>query len=205
MKITGKIIVFASACLFAWNLTAWAAMPFSDDFESYTNQTPLINGLNGWYASDVTCIAQTNISYTNYGGNKSAQIPIDVTLSNRFTGNAFTSVWVRFYSRAVFFDGQTNVDTGIAQPVVGTNLSAMFFINTAGYFVVHNGPFDPDPTNSTKWVTLTNTPVTAGSWTRVDVLLDYPTTNWTIYVGGSIMTNNIGFIDTSIKIGRAHV
>jgi len=207
--MTGKIITVASVCLVTWSLTAWAAnVPFVDDFESYTNQAPLINGLNGWYASDVTCIAQTNVSYTNYGGTKSAQIPIDITLSNRLTGVGVTSIWMRFYSRPVFFDGSTNgsdfaVTNGI-QPVVDTNLSAMFFINTSGYFVVHNGPVDPadNPTNSTKWVTVTTNAdgtdaaqIVTGAWTRVEVLLDYPNTNWALYANGTKLTNNLAFIN----------
>jgi len=197
-----------SVCLSVFTLTAWTAtVPFVDDFESYTNQTPLSTGLNGWYATATNCIVQSDFSYTNYGGSKAAQIPIDVTLSNRLTGVAVTSIWMRFYSRAVLFNGSTNgsdfAATNGARPVVDTNLSAMFYINTAGYFVVHNGAPDPDPTNSTLWITVSNkadggafTPIVAGAWTRVEVLLDYTNTTWELYANGDKLTNNLAFINT---------
>jgi|GEM_PF-1683245 len=209
MKLTLRRVGAVLIGLLALSLSAESAtVPFTDDFESYTNQTPLSGGLNGWYATATNCIVQTNVSYTNYGGSKAAQIPIDVTLSNRLTGVAATSIWMRFYSRAVFFNGSTNgsdfAATNGARPVVDTNLSAMFYINTAGYFVVHNGPPDPDPTNSAKWVQILKnadgsdaTKIVDGAWTRVEVLLDYPNTNWSLYANGAKLTNNLAFINSA--------
>ena len=197
MKIIEKILIVLSLSLFFGVCAGWAGpatLPYADDFETYTNQTPLINGLNGWYASSAAAIVQTNVVYTNRGGTKAAMIPVDVTLSNRFTGVPATSVWVRLYMRPVWYNGQTN-------PVVETNCASMFYVSN-GYFVVHNGPANPDPTNSQSWITLTTnaagaaaTQLVDGAWTRVEVFLDYPHTNWTLFVNSDKMMTNIAFID----------
>lgn len=197
MRIIQKGLAIASGCLIFAVCKAWAGpatLPYADDFETYTNQTPLINGLNGWYASSSDAIVQTNIVYTNNGGTKAAMIPIDVTLSNRFTGVPATSVWVRLYIRPVWYNGPTN-------PVVETNCATMFYVSN-GFFVVHNGPAtNPSPTNSQSWITITTnaagaaaTQLVDGAWTRVEVYLNYPRTNWTLYVNGDRLMTNIGFI-----------
>ncbi|MBU4428748.1 MAG: hypothetical protein KKE37_05270, partial [Verrucomicrobia bacterium] len=51
-------IVWASAVLPGWTGTT-NSVPFSDDFESYTNSTPLVDGTNGWYGSDAIIVVQT--------------------------------------------------------------------------------------------------------------------------------------------------
>jgi len=197
MKTTEKIITMVCLCLIAYASPAGeSVIPWDDDFDNYTNNTPLINGTNGWYASSGSCIVQTNVSYSI----RAAMIPVDCTLSNRFQQNANTNVWIQMYIRPCLYDGQTN-------PVVdNTNVAAMFYINTDGYFVVHNGPAtNPGPTNSQSWVTLTTNAagdaaakVIAGTWTNIDVFLDYLNTNWTLYAGGITLMTNIEFIKTSI-------
>ena len=179
----------------SWPDPTTNSIPWSDDFESYNNGRPLINGVTGWYASAASCIVQTNVKYA---GSKAAMIPQGGVLSNRFAGIASTGIWTRFYARAVLYDGQTN-------PYVATNMSALFYINSNGYAVAHNGPASPTPASSTNWVALyTNAagaaaaPVAAGDWTCIEVFLDYPHTNWSLYVNGDQLMTNFGFINAGI-------
>ncbi|MBU0715400.1 MAG: hypothetical protein KJ964_08600 [Verrucomicrobia bacterium] len=170
-------------------------IPFADDFEVYTNGTPLINGTNGWYGSSSSIIVQTNTVYT---GTNAAMIPCDSTLSNRFVPASPTNVWIQMDTQPSLYDVTNN-------PVVATNMAAMFYINTDGYFVVHNGIATNaagsfDPSNSVNWVIVTNAsvPTNAPTWVRISIYEKFSTTNWDLYANGVLVTNNIGFINTNL-------
>jgi hypothetical protein len=203
MKTTGKIIAMACMCLIAYASRAGqSAIPWNDDFEDYTNKTPLIGGLNGWYASSAACIVQTNVRFS---GDNAALIPVDCFLSNRFAPNGQTDIWCRLEVRPARYSGQTNRVTGMAQPLVDTNCAAMIFVDSNGYFVVHNGTNYPNATNSIKWVTLvTNAagekvePLPVNTWAQMMVHMNYSATNWALYVNSVLLTNNIGFVKPAI-------
>ncbi|MCG2660704.1 MAG: MBG domain-containing protein, partial [Kiritimatiellae bacterium] len=166
---------------------------FYDNFETYTNGTPLIYGTNGWYGSSSNIIVQINTVRT---GTNAAMIPVDCTLSNRFETNApSTNIWLQMDLRAVFYDG-TN------PPIVDTNMAAMFYINSNGYFMVHNGPAtNPSPTNSLSWVVATNNvqiSTNGTNWVRINIYEDFSQINWDLYSDGVLVTNTIGFINTNL-------
>ncbi|MBU0715826.1 MAG: hypothetical protein KJ964_10770 [Verrucomicrobia bacterium] len=166
-------------------------IPYSDNFEIYTNGTPLIEGTNGWYGDSSAIVVQTN---TVRSGTNAAMIPVDCTLSNRFESIAPTNVWIQMDLRPSLYD-RTNY------PMVDTNVATMFYINTNGNFVVHNGPAtNPSPTNSQNWVVVpsfaiaTNVP----TWVRINIFEDFSKTNWDLYADGILVTNNIRFINTNL-------
>ena len=173
-------------------------IPYSDNFENYTNGTPLIDGTNGWYGDSYSIngtnwvsIVQTNIVRT---GSNAAMISYDCTLSNRFQSSAPTNVWVQMDLRPDLFDGTNN-------PAVDTNKAVMFFINSNGNFVVHNGPASPDPTNSVNWVVATNNVrinTNRTTWVRINIYENFAKTNWDLYADGVLVTNNIGFVNTNL-------
>jgi|GEM_PF-1757300 len=172
------------------------SLPFADDFERYTNGTPLNTGTNGWYASSTSVIVQVN---TIYSGTNAAMIPVDCTLSNRFQSIATTNVWIQM-------DVQPKLYSGTNNPVVDTNQVAMFYVNSNGNFVVHNGIASnssalPDPTNSVNWMIVTNAacsiPTNGTTWVRLNIYENYALTNWDLYVNGILVTNAIGFINTT--------
>lgn len=173
--------------------------PHSDTFENYTNGTPLVEGTNGWHGSSSDIIV-TNIVCTNYGVVKTnaAMIPVDSTLSNRWESSNSIGIWMQIDANLAFYNDAT-------PPPVDTNVSAMFYINSNGYFVVHNGAFDPTPTNSINWVTLqTNvagqpiTQLTANTSARINLRHNYEHKNWALYADTVLLTNNIGFINTTL-------
>ncbi|NLB60368.1 MAG: hypothetical protein GX806_04785, partial [Lentisphaerae bacterium] len=162
-----------------------STVPFSDDFEDYAVGTPLVNGLNGWYGSEPEVKVQDQIAYSG----QAAQVPLDCSLSNRFTGAAHSSLWMRIHTRPVLHDNQ---------PEIETNAAISFYINQEGYFVIHDGP----PTN---WVELTHnitgepmTPLTGAEWVQIDIYQDFTTKTWDLYVNYNLITNQIGFINPSI-------
>ncbi|MFH1476543.1 MAG: choice-of-anchor Q domain-containing protein [Verrucomicrobiota bacterium] len=166
-------------------------IPYSDNFENYANGTPLIDGTNGWYGDSSAIIVQTN---TVRAGTNAAMIPEECTLSNRFESTVPTNVWIQMDLRPCLYD-LTN------HPMVDTNVAVMFYINTSGNFVVHNGPAtNPSPTNSQSWVMVpsfaiaTNVP----TWVRINIYEDFANTNWSLYADGVLVTNNIGFININL-------
>jgi hypothetical protein len=167
------------------------SVPWSDDFEGYTNTAPLINGTNGWYGSSANIVVQTNIFAA---GTKAAMIPADCVLSNPFVSAGSTSVWVQLDLRPSLYNGTNS-------PVVDTNVAAMFYINSNGNFVVHNGPAtNASPTNSLSWLTLTNGGVgTSGTnWVTIGVFEDFARQKWDLYANGVLVTNDIGFINPAL-------
>jgi|GEM_PF-2916618 len=163
-------------------------IPWNDDFEQYTNGTPLIDGTNGWYGDSGSNIVQTNTVCT---GTKAAMIPETCTLSNRFQNMAISSnIWVQMDLQPILFDGTNN-------PVADTNLAALFYVNSNGNFVVHNGP-TADPSNSTSWVALTNVTVAETNWTKIQMRFNFAAKNWSLYVNSSLVTNSIGFVNTNL-------
>ena len=73
------------------------SLPFADDFESYDDQTPLIDGVKGWYGSSGSIMVQTNTICT---GMKAAVIPAGGTLTNRFADIPRTNIWLQMDLRS---------------------------------------------------------------------------------------------------------
>jgi len=164
-------------------------LPFVDTFETYTNLTPLISGTNGWYGDASSIIVQTNKVRT---GTNAAMVPIDCTLSNRFQNMAKTNIWLQMDMWPSLYDG-TNT------PAVKTGEAVMFYVNSNGNFVVHDGP-TADPSNSTSWVVTTNGGVgTNGTnWVQIGIYEDFTKTNWDLYANGILVTNGIRFINSNL-------
>ncbi len=163
------------------------SLPFTDDFESYANGTPLIDGINGWYASSPKAVVQSDIVKT--GGTKAVIIPNNVTLSSRFENLGTTNVWIQLDLRPVRY-GETDT------PEVDPEATSMFYVNRDGYFIVHDG-------SSASFVTITNTAAGASAiripdnkWVRVHVYQDYSKKTWTLFTDRALMKENIGFINT---------
>lgn len=173
----------------------FSVIPFSDDFEAYTNLTPLVNGTNGWYGSSNDIVVQTNTVST---GTNAAMIPEDDALTNLFVNTAeITNVWVQTDLRPVFY-APTN------PPVVDANKAVLFYIKSNGNFVVHNGPASPSVTNSTNWVESAQGGVgTNGTnWVSVQIRLNYANHSWGLYNVTTnshvLVANNIRFSNTNL-------
>jgi len=148
-------------------------VPWNDNFENYTNSTPLIEGTNGWYSTfsgtnNDCAIIQTSVKYS---GAQAAMIPVDITLSNRFSNTTMRIVGLDMYIQPQLYNG-TNF------PSVTTNVAAQFYVNSNGYFVVCNG---------TNWQTITTLssggsalPITNSYFTKVQVNLRYKNHTWNL-------------------------
>ena len=167
-----------------------SALPFDDNFETYTDGTPLNTGSNGWYGSSSSIIVLSAAAMAPAGSTNIVMIPTDCALSNRFAGLPSANVWIQM-------DVCPSLYNGVNFPIVDTNQAVMFYINSNGNFVVHNGPASPNAANSTNWVTLAN--VNAGTsetnWVTIGIYENYNAGTWDLYANNTLATNNIGFIN----------
>jgi len=182
---------FSSAALFFLGITVLAmsaettnVVPFSEDFESYTNGTPLIDGINGWYASSNSVIVQQNVVYS---GTKSAMIPPDTSLSNRFVNTPNSNILVTMYLQPSLKDLRRVADSFLA-----TNSTAIFYISTNGHCVVYNG------TNG--WTEIaTNAAGSAAAqiesnvWSRFDLRIDHGNRVWALAANNEVLSTNLAF------------
>jgi hypothetical protein len=156
-------------------------IPYKETFESYAAGTSLTNGRGGWYASSSNVIVQTNVYFE---GSNAASIPIDCFLSNRFISTGITSVWIKMQIKPVLYDG-TN------PPVIDTNATAMFYINSNGYFVVcTNGGW----VELSKTLTGADAQKVTSNWTKVEIRMKHLSHSWDIICNSVLITNNIPFV-----------
>ncbi|MDD5483463.1 MAG: hypothetical protein PHP98_07415, partial [Kiritimatiellae bacterium] len=172
------------------------ALLYSDDFESYTNGTPLID-TNYWFSSSYEdgsgvffATVVSNADLAPAGSTNLAAIPIEVTLSNRYATN-LPNTWLHTRTKIVTYDGATNVIN------YDTNAAAAFYFDSNGYCVVRDG------TNG--WVTVTQTldgqpaePVDTNSFITIDLFLDYTNKVWRLNLNSVSITNNIRFINPAL-------
>ncbi|MFH1476542.1 MAG: VCBS repeat-containing protein [Verrucomicrobiota bacterium] len=192
-KSSWMLVITMTAAVFAVNGGAFAGttntLPYSDNFENYANGTPLINGTNGWYGDSSAIVVQNHTVRT---GTNAAVIPNGCVLSNRFQSSSSTNVWIQMDLRPGLLDVTNSM-------WVDTNQAGLFFVNSNGNFVVHHGSVT-NPYDSTNWVVLTNVGIgTSGTnWVRINIYEKYTQTNWDLYADGVLVTNNIGFVNTSL-------
>lgn len=164
---------------------------YTDTFENYALGTPLINGINYWYASDTNVIVQaTNVAP---GNTQAAMIPYDMTLSNRFLIPSPSNVWLHLEAKPAR-QYSTNY------PVMTTNDTVLFYVDSNGYFVAYDGI-------SSNWVTITQTvdgatilPLGINTWvTNLNVFVDYSNKTWQISRDANQLTRNFGFANTNIS------
>lgn len=163
-------------------------VPFSDDFESYSNNTPLIDGTNGWYASSSAVIVQNN---TVYSGTKAARIPPANSLSNLFTQVFDSNIWVSMRARPSLDD-----ISGMADDQIASNDTAIFYVSTSGYCVVYNGA-NGWTELATKLGGAAAPQITNNAWARLDLRLDHSNRCWALFANYQLLSTNIAFANTN--------
>jgi len=173
------LIAFLTACpavCFGADAPSSNTVPWNDDFDSqYTNLTPLVYGTNGWYSTfsgtnSECAIVQEDVKYSDP---QAAMVPIDVTLSNRFSNTTMRAVGMEMDIQPQLYDG-----TNPLFPAVATDVAAQFYVDSNGYFVVCNG---------TNWRTITTMadgrdalPITNSYFTKVQINLRYKNHTWNL-------------------------
>ncbi|NLE61494.1 MAG: hypothetical protein GX616_24345, partial [Planctomycetes bacterium] len=184
-KLILAMLVGVGLGTFAVNAGDNGSLPWDDDFEGYTNNEPLVDGTNGWYASSADVVVQDGVGKSS---TKGAVIPVDCTLSNRFSGLGSDNVWLQMDVKPSIYDGAN-------PPAVDPNVALMFYVNSNGQFMVHDGT----PTN---WVdTQKPSPgisTSAPPWVTLRIFQNFSTKKWDLYADGTEVMTNIGFINTSI-------
>ena len=159
-----------------------STVPWSDDFEDYTNNQPL-HLTNGWLATTNAVKAQNVVKRDNFA----AYVPSEAAVSNTFSGSK-TKVWLDFYAQRSFRD---------QAPAVASNETAVFYFNESSNAVVRNG---------TTWVTNTTDAVGGaagkygtGTWVRITVCLNYTTHKWAFFVEDELLGQGLSFVDQTVN------
>lgn len=148
------------------------SLPF---YETYEARTPGdLNGQYGWSAVDG--IVQTA---TTYAGSQAGGITSDTGRAYHVFADAQTDVWTELYIQPVFDGG------AVTSAPAGSSFA--FFVNASGDVVVFNG-------TSTQTVSAA---IQENTWVNFIVHSDYATTNWDLYVGGSLLIGDLDFYDSS--------
>jgi hypothetical protein len=196
MKKTARYWLVAAAGLVLAGSASAGLM--QDDFETYPNLTPLINGTNQWYASDSTVLVKTNKFNS---GTKAASVPGYAVLTNRAALGYGGKVWSDFYTIPRRYSQPGDPMSG---PLADPSATAQIFLTSNGlwaaiYRVGVGGnlvtnvfaasglvPVVPDDTNT---------------WQHVSVLHDYGRTNWAFFVNDGVsLATNLTFINTSVTL-----
>ncbi|MDD5678548.1 MAG: YDG domain-containing protein [Kiritimatiellae bacterium] len=127
------------------------------------------------------------------GSDAGIVIPMDCTLSNRFTDIPAGNVWIQMDMHPSPYDGAY-------PPLVDESVAVMFYVNSHGNFVVHNGPASPNTSRSTNWVTLRNfnTWMNDAQWVKIGIYEDFLAKRWHLYANNTLIRSNIKFINPGL-------
>ncbi len=154
---------------------AGGAVPYTESFESYTNNHPIVSE-SGWSAGEAgSALVSTNAAVvnalTNYPtGGKS--FPLNTTHAKvlEITGDVTNEI-TSTAGNVIFVDFLALPSHRSTVPAATTNQQLGLYFDTNGQAVVWQRDTS-GPTN--EWLTLTNSPtVSSSEWHRVTIGLDY--------------------------------
>lgn len=155
-------------------------LPFSEDFESYAENTVVTNlGFSGWAASDGSVVVKSGVG-TN--GSKAVFLPDGTVLSNSINSASATKVWTDCYIQPV---------PGIEPSAIPTNSSSFFaYVNTSGFLVV--------AVKGGGWYVCSNkidntpaTPLQNDSLARLTVCQDLVHGTFAVFVAGDLVAHGL--------------
>ncbi|NLB54822.1 MAG: hypothetical protein GX811_03490 [Lentisphaerae bacterium] len=165
-------------------------VPFEDDFESYVADTKLVNGLNGWTASDTNCFVVDTKNSPFEAGTKSAYIGDDVSLANAFDGESFSEIWMQMDVLPTLYDGSD-------YPEIDLNAASSFYINSNGFFVVRDGETwrEMDITDAGQESEV----FSESNWVRIHWRQDYATKKWDLFANYKQIAYQADFVNPDLE------
>ena len=159
-----------------------------DNFEAYSGA---ING-NGWGGS-ASVTAQTAVVHW---GAKAAELPVSSVLSNSVNAGAgATNVWSDFWTVPRFYVS----DTG-GGPAADTNATAQFYIASNGLWTVisrEGGVIVTQAISTNVYGASIGARSEVTNFIHVSVYHNYSSKKWSLFVEGTPIATNLGFINSS--------
>lgn len=159
----------------------YAALPFTENFETNTVSVGDLNGQNGWTASPTNiALVQTGKVYAGSQALETWTTNAEISVRQYFTAPDASVIWGDFYAQV------------IARPAWTTDpdSTVAFHFSTNRQLVV----FDGDAGAGGEWVTITNHAALASeTWVRLTVKIDYGTAKWILCLDGLKVAGNLGF------------
>lgn len=166
-----------------WGTTATMPLPFSDNFDTYANNTPVTNlGFRGWYASGGTGnVVKVQDTVSNSKSN-SVVLPGGTVLSNSISASSVTNVWSDFHIRPTL---------GAAPWLPATNTSSFLsYADSNGYLVVAAA--------GTGWHVCSNkidgvapTLLSSNAFTRITVCQNLSSHTFAVFVDGDLVAKGL--------------
>lgn len=163
-----------------WGTAMTMALPFSDNFELYANNTVMTNlGFRGWYASDGSVKVENTVKHA---GNNATEVPDDAVLSNSINSATMTKIWTDFYIQPTL---------GLEPVSPATNSSSFLaYANTNGYLVV--------AVAGGGWVVCSNridgapaTLIPGNAFTRISVYQELVHHTFAVFVAGDLVAQGL--------------
>ena len=172
---------------------AHVTLPFSESFESPAVVCGDLGGQHGWVAS----VSNMALVVTNspLAGLQSlclcASTSACVAVSFPLATHTLPRMWIEFLSKPVW-------RADLAPPVPAPSSRSAFYLNGQGQLVVGDGTTSP-----VTWAVLTNqAPLSSAHAHRFAVRLDYQYQRWALFVDGTNVARNLGFIGAFPELPR---
>ena len=163
-----------------WGTAATMNLPFTDDFESYANNTAITTlGFRGWSASAGTVKVQNAVKH---GGNNAMVVPGSTVVSNHVDSGAATRIWTDYYVQPTI---------GLLPDSLPTNTASFLaYVNTNGYLVVEVA--------GGGWVVCSNkydntpvTPISTGAFSRITICQELGHHTFAVFVAGDLVAQGL--------------
>ena len=171
-------LALATTCAFGAS-----SVPFSDNFESYPEDTTFLIETNGWLANTNTVIVQTNVVS---GGLQAVDIPAEGMLSNAVNGAGIDKLWADQVVRPVLGPAPAGA--------AGSTESVRLYFDEDGYVVIAtNGGWDVCSTDTHGGAVAKAT----SGWVRVAIHHDFVASNAAVVLRGQVLREEVPFIGSA--------
>lgn len=169
---------------------AYYRLPFVEGYEAPVVIPGNLAGQHGWLASGSNAvIIQSNGVFE---GSQALTLGSTGSATHVFASDGAPVVWIDCQAKLVRRLTQAN-------PVIGSNSAAAFFVNSAGQLVVSR-----DASSTQRWEVLScHAPVVTGQWARLTACLDYPAQKWSLWLNGVRVASDLCFANPCVEFYRA--
>jgi len=169
-----------------------AALPYLEDFESYT--TGDLAGQSFWQITGGSALVQDSLSFAGSQALELQAGQSHLELGNRFDGSTVNPVWLSFYFQPVRFPEPA--DDSVNE-LLDAGVTSVFYFLEEGRIAVLDG----DGQGAGAWIVLDHA-ASLTDWTYVSVKNDYAAQQFQLWVNDVPLGGSYGFAHTQPYFNR---